>query len=83
MFVITTPMLAHLYSYRENMNRRKFIQLMAALGAIVLPRRRPCRRGAEHLKPDLEVLLSAVQDKVPVFAGPRTSVWSYKGLVTK
>ncbi|MGM0540088.1 MAG: twin-arginine translocation signal domain-containing protein [Thermodesulfobacteriota bacterium] len=58
------------------MNRRSFIQFLAALGAatssgFIWPRQ------VKAAQPDLEVDLRAVQDRVPLFSGPPTNVWRF------
>ncbi|MFP4035465.1 MAG: hypothetical protein ACLFT5_08160 [Desulfovermiculus sp.] len=62
------------------MDRRSFIQFLAALGAttssgFIWPRQ------VIAAQPDLEVDLKAVQDRVPLFSGPPTDVWRLKGQV--
>ena len=62
------------------MDRRSFIQFLAALGAatssgFIWPRQ------VKAAQPDLEVDLRAVQDRIPLFSGPPTNVWRLKGQV--
>ena len=62
------------------MNRRSFIQYLAALSAATSsgffwPRQ------VEATQPDLEVEIKAVQESISIFPGPRTNVWQFKGQV--
>ncbi|MCF8106631.1 MAG: multicopper oxidase family protein [Desulfohalobiaceae bacterium] len=65
------------------MYRRTFFRFMAALGAAAASGTFWPQSSGAASQPDLEAVLTAAPDKMPLFPGQLTGVWRYKGEVVK